>query len=98
MSGLTPLNFLFNLTGSHVMHFSSFAGAGVGDLGCAGAQGLVSPSRGCSGWCREPSVGLAQTRPGREKQGQFRAKHSWLVILRDCASPGDRAVGHLCHS
>lgn len=38
MSELTPLNFLFNLTGSHVMHFFRFAGAGAGD--CAGHGGL----------------------------------------------------------
>lgn len=40
MSELTPLNFLFNLTGSHVMRFCRFAGAGAGDLDCAGHEGL----------------------------------------------------------
>lgn len=40
MPGLIPFNFLFNLTDSHLVHFSSVAGTGAGDLGCAGHGGL----------------------------------------------------------
>ncbi|XP_009471390.1 PREDICTED: protein FAM150A [Nipponia nippon] len=45
---------------------------------------------------RAVSPALAQVRPGRDKQGQFRAKHSCVVMFTDSAWPGDRAAGHLC--
>ncbi|KAK4828467.1 hypothetical protein QYF61_026692 [Mycteria americana] len=44
------------------------------------------------------SLALAQVRPGRDTQGQFRAKPSCLVMFTDSAWPGDQAAGHLCRS
>lgn len=80
LSGRTLLNFLFNFAGSHVMHFSSFAGQ-VQKIQTELGVGLISPFRGCSDWGRELSPALALAGPGSDSRDSSGPSTAALVIV-----------------